>query len=284
MADDTVYISTPLNRAVALDAESGRLIWIFDPLAYREGPIATSMGFIHRGIALWRNPQTKEARILLNSRHRLYSIDAANGQQMEEFGNGGFVDLSQELGRRIFAPHRASTSPPLVYRDLVIVGNSVSDIGVYPNDPPGHVRAYDIRTGKIVWKFHTIPQDGETGNDSWERGSWRTAGHVNVWAPMSVDTDADMLYLPVSAPSNDYYGGRRLGDNLFSDSLVCVQASTGHLKWWYQTVRHDLWDYDPASAPILADLWLANGVMKSVIVLTKTGYIFGFDRYSGEPL
>jgi quinoprotein glucose dehydrogenase len=282
MIDDVLYLSTPYNRVVALDARSGRERWSFDPEAYRDGQPASGQGFVHRGVAAWRD--NERLRIFMNSRHRLISLDATTGEPVGTFGRDGEVDLGEGLVWTINRKHYASTSPPVVYRDLVIVGNGVGDRLTYKNDPPGDVRAYDARTGRLVWTFHTIPQPGEFGNETWENGSWAYTGHTNVWAPMTLDEARGLLYLPVTTPSNDYYGGRRPGANLFAESLVCLDAATGQRKWHFQVTHHGLWDYDLASPPNLVTLTVDGRTIDAVVLLTKQGFAFVFDRVTGEPV
>lgn len=282
MIDGVLYVSTPYNQVAALDPETGRERWRFDPRAYRDGQPASGQGFVHRGLAAWRDGS--RLRLFLNTRHRLIALDAATGTPVESFGTKGEVDLSQGLVWTINARHYASTSPPVVYQDLVIVGNGVGDRLTYRNDPPGDVRAYHARTGKLMWTFHTIPQRGEFGNTTWDNGSWQFTGHTNVWAPMSLDDTRGLLYLPVSTPSNDYYGGRRPGQNLFAESLVCLDARTGERKWHYQLVHHGLWDYDPPAAPNLVTISVDGRRIDAVVQLTKQGFAFVFDRVTGEPV
>ncbi len=247
---------------VALDAETGTEIWSFDPKAYEDGQPPNGTGFVHRGVAAWRDGES--LRIFMNSRYRLFCLDAATGKPVPTFGDSGSVDLSRGLVWEINKKHYTNTSPPIVYNDLVIVGNGVADRLVYPNDPPGDVRAFDARTGRQVWSFRTIPQQGEYGNDTWGNGSWKFTGHTNVWAPMTLDAARGLLYLPVSTPSNDFYGGRRPGANLFAESLVCLDAATGRRKWHYQIVHHGLWDYDLPSPPNLVSITVAGpGSMRS---------------------
>ena len=282
MIDNVLYVSTPYNRVVALDAESGREIWAYDPKAYEDGAPSSGQGFVHRGVAAWRDGG--RLRIFLNSRYTLISLDAQTGQPIESFGQHGRVDLSAGLVWPINAKHYAQTSPPVVYKDLVIVGSGIGDRLMYRQDPPGDVRAFDARTGKLAWTFHTIPQPGEFGNDTWKEGAWAYTGHTNVWPPMTLDEQRGLLYMPVSTPSNDYYGGRRLGDNLFAESLVCLDAATGKRKWHFQIVHHGLWDYDPPAPPNLVSIQVNGRKIDAVVQLTKQGFAFVFDRVTGKPV
>ena len=282
MIDDVLYVSTPYNRVVALEAASGREIWGFDPRAYDDGQPASGQGFVHRGVAAWRDHGA--LRIFLNTRHRLICLDAKTGRPVTTFGTGGEIDLSEGLLWPINKKHYANTSPPVVYKDLVILGSGVGDRLTYKNDPPGDVRAFDARTGKLAWSFHTIPQPGEFGNETWKDGAWKFTGHTNVWAPMTLDAERGLVYMPVSTPSNDYYGGRRLGQNLYGESLVCLDAATGRRKWHFQIVHHGLWDYDPASPPNLVTLRVNGRRVDAVVQLTKQGFAFVFDRVTGKPV
>jgi glucose dehydrogenase len=282
MIDNVVYLSTPYNRVVALDAESGRELWAYDPKAYEEGPVASGQGFVHRGVAAWRDGD--KLRIFMNSRYHLICLDAKTGQRVESFGTRGAVDVGENLVWPIQKTHYSNTSPPIVYKDLVILGSGVGDRLMYRNDPPGDVRAFSAKTGKMVWSFHTIPQKGEYGSETWGKEAWAYTGHTNVWAPMSLDEQRGLLYMPVGTPSNDYYGGRRLGANLFGEALVCLDAATGKRKWHFQLVHHGLWDYDPASPPNLVTLQVRGKKVDAVVQLTKQGFAFVFDRVTGEPV
>jgi quinoprotein glucose dehydrogenase len=284
VADGVMYLSTPYNRVVALDAASGRELWAYDPEAYRDGQVPNGTGFVHRGVALWRNARSGALRVLMNSRYRLVELDARTGTPVPEFGDGGIVNLLDGLQWPVDPKHYTNTSPPVVYRDLVIVGNGVADKLIYRRDPPGDVRAYDARSGRLVWSFHTVPRDGELGADSWGNASNQYTGHTNVWAPMTLDPKRGLLYLPVSTPSNDYYGGNRPGANLFADSLVCLDASTGARRWHYQLVHHGLWDYDMPAPPSLVRIARRGRAVDAVVQLTKQGYVFVFDRVTGKPL
>ena len=288
--DGVMYLSTPYNQVAALDPTTGKELWRYDPKAYEDGQPANGQGFAHRGVAAWRDPTTAlgagrgALRIFLNARYKLIQLDAKTGTPVAAFGNDGVVDLSEGLVWAINKKHYTNTSPPIVYKDLIIVGNGVGDRLTYKNDPPGDVRAFHARTGKLVWKFNTIPQRGEFGNNTWDAGSWQFTGHTNVWAPMSLDESRGLLYMPVSTPSNDYYGGRRPGQNLFAESLVCLDASTGQRKWHYQIVHHGLWDYDPASPPNLVTITVDGKRIDAVVQLTKQGWAFVFDRVTGRPV
>lgn len=282
MIGDTLYFSTPFNRVVAMDASTGRTHWIYDPGAYRAGQPSNGTGFVHRGVATWSDG--KRRIVFMNSRWNLIALDAATGKPVRSFGDTGVVDLTARLRRPVVKRHYTNTSPPVVYRNLVIVGNGVGDRLRYPGDPPGDVQAFDVRTGTRVWSFHTIPDSGEYGVETWEDGSWRTAGHTNVWAPFSLDAERGLLYLPVSTPTNDWYGGERKGDNLFAESVVCLDARTGKRKWHYQVVHHGLWDYDPPAPPVLGTIRVNGKRIDAVAVPTKMGYLFVFDRVTGKPV
>ncbi|HYU78103.1 MAG TPA: pyrroloquinoline quinone-dependent dehydrogenase [Vicinamibacterales bacterium] len=283
MIDDVLYVSTPYNRVVALDPKSGREIWRYDPEPFKEGQPPNGTGFVHRGVAAWRD-EAGNLRIFMNSRYRLISLDGRSGQPVAAFGNKGIVDLTKGLSWEVNPRHYTNTSPPVVYKNLVILGNGVGDRLTYRNDPPGDIRAFDAHTGKIVWTFRPLPQPGEFGHDTWGGDAWRFTGHTNVWAPMSLDDTRGLLYLPLSTPSNDYYGARRPGANLFAESLVCLDAATGLRKWHFQIVHHGLWDYDLASPPTLAPIAVGGKRIDAVVQLTKQGFAFVFDRVTGEPV
>ena len=284
MTGGALYLSTPYNRVIALDPETGRERWSYDPKAYADGQVPNGTGFVHRGVALWRDRRTGRLRVFMNSRYRLISLDAETGKPVQSFGDNGFVTLTNGLRWEVNPKHYTNTSPPVLYRDLVIVGNGVADRLVYKKDPPGDVRAFDARTGKLVWAFHTVPWKGEFGNDTWGNGSEMYTGHTNVWAPMSLDEARGLVYLPVSTPSNDFYGGARPGANLFAESIVCLDANTGRRKWHFQLVHHGLWDYDPPSPPNLVTINVNGKKIDAVVQLTKMGFVYVFDRVTGQPV
>ena len=283
MIDDVLYVSTPYNRDVALEARTGRELWRYDPEPFKDGQPPNGTGFVHRGVAAWRD-EAGQLRIFMNSRYRLICLDGKTGAPVATFGHDGIVDLVAGLSWKGDRRHYTNTSPPVVYRNLVILGNGVGDRLVYRNDPPGDVRAFDARTGKVVWTFRPIPRPGEFGHETWGNGSWEFTGHTNVWAPMSLDESRGLLYLPVSTPSNDYYGATRPGANLFAESIVCLDAQTGQRKWHYQLVHHGLWDYDLPAAPVLASIAVNGRRIDAAVQLTKQGFAFVFDRVSGDPV
>jgi quinoprotein glucose dehydrogenase len=214
--DNVLYLSTPYNRVEALDAITGKELWSYDPKAYELGQVPNGTGFVHRGVAYWYDAQTKLGRILMNSRGQLLELDAATGKLVKEFGDNGIVNLLTGFRWSVDPKLYTNTSPAVIYKNLVIVGNGVADKLAFKKDPPGDVRAFDAHTGKLVWTFHTVPHAGEFGSETWEDGANEFTGHTNVWAPMTLDQTRGLLYLPVSTPSNDFYGGRRAGKDLFA--------------------------------------------------------------------
>ena len=282
MVDGTVYVSSNYNRVAALDAETGAVRWVFDPRAYADGMPALGGGFRHRGVTMWRDGES--LRIFLASRHRLFCLDAQTGQVVPAFGDDGVVDLSRDLIWPIDRSHFEFNAAPVIYKDLVIVGSAVGDRVIYRRAPPGDVRAYDARTGALVWSFHTIPQEGEFGSQTWENEAWRHVGATNVWAGVTVDEERELVFLPVGNPTNVYYGGQRLGDNLFAESLVALDANTGERAWHFQIVHHGVWDYDLPTQPMLTPVTVEGRRIEAVTQLTKQGLVFVFDRVTGEPV
>ncbi len=283
MIDGVAYLTTPYNKVVALDAETGRQLWVYDPQAWdEEGQATNPVGYVHRGVTAWRDGG--KLRLFATTHFKLTQLDASTGKPVLQFGDNGAVDLSQGLIWEINKRDVTNTSPPMVYRDLVIVSNSVDDRVIHKNDPPGDIRAYNARTGKRVWTFHTIPQAGEPGNETWQNDSWKFIGHANVWSWITMDEKRGLLYFPVGTPSNDFYGGQRPGANLYGESLVCLNANTGKLVWHYQLVHHGLWDYDLPAPPNLVTLNINGRKVDAAVQLTKMGYIFVFDRVTGKPL
>ena len=281
-----LYYASPFNILVALDGASGEELWTFDPEAWRIEP--RFLGNL-RGASYWTDGAV-ERIFLATSTAYLYSIDAKTGLPDPAFGQDGRVDLGASLRRPLTDGDRWNygvTAPPVVCRGVVAVGSAIGDWRGRPPaeyTPPGDVQAFDARTGDKVWEFRTIPQAGEYGNETWESDAWKTYGAANVWASMTADEELGYLYLPVSTASHDYYGGERPGDNLFSESIVCLNAETGERVWHYQLVHHGLWDYDPPAPPVLLDVEVEGRLRQIVAVLTKQAFCFVFDRKSGEPI
>ena len=235
-------------------------------------------GLNSRGVAFWKG-EDGETRIFVAGRQRLFAVNARTGQAISTFGSSGSAALNVDLGREVLRLHTQSTSPPVVYKNLVIVGSGVPDRLEYRGDPPGTVQAFDVRTGKRVWVFFTIPQSANAfGANTWQNGSWKYAGHANVWAPIALDEARGLLYLPTTTPSGDYWGGWRPGANLFAESLVCLDANTGERKWHFQAVHHGLWDYDFASPPTLATIRVDGKTIDAVAQVSKQGFTYVFDR------
>ena len=292
MIDNIVYVSTMYTRVVALDADTGEQLWAFDPEAWRTGPEGGPPGgFKHRGVAVWPANANRaagageEMRVFINSRDSLYALNAADGTPIDSFGDGGRVLLTGNFPNPVTHEMFDQTSPPVVFEDLVIVGSRVPDRIQQRFDTPGSVQAFDVHTGERRWVFYTVPQSNDAfGADTWEGGSWRFTGHANVWGLMSLDAERGLLYLPTSTPSSDYWGGRRLGANLFAESLVCLDARTGEREWHFQAVHHGLWDYDFTSAPNLATLTVDGRTIDAVAEVSKQGFAYVFDRVTGEPV
>ena len=285
MVDGVIYISTPFYQAAAIDAANGETLWVHDPRSYASGIPIMMLGFSSRGLAYWS--EDEQSRVIWGTGDGyLLQVDAVTGEPIEEFGNSGRVDLIAGIPRaRRRAPINYSiTSSPMIIRDVIVVGSAISDQPEYKEMPPGHVRGFDVHTGELLWTFHTIPQPGELGNDTWENGSWEYSGHANVWTLMSADEETGYVYLPIGSPTNDFYGGHRLGDNLFANSLVALDATTGKRVWHYQFVHHDIWDSDLPAAPNLIDITVDEKRIKAVAQVTKHGFVFVFDRVTGEPV
>src|SRR2546425_5341915 len=278
--DDLLYFSTPSNRVIALEAETGQEIWQFDPQAGRAGP---RQFFQHRGVAYWQSKTGGEGRILYGTFDgRLIALDAKTGKLCREFGKDGAVDLRAGVADAYPGAEYSVTSPPAIYQDLVITGAAVPE---YPSKgPSGEVRAFDVRSGKLVWTFHTIPQPGELGHESWEGDSWRDRTGANVWSVMSVDVERGLVFLPIGSASYDFYGADRRGQNLFANCLVALDAASGKLVWYFQTVHHDIWDYDLPAQPVLINVRREGREIPAVAQVTKMGFVFILDRITGKPL
>ncbi|MEQ8313794.1 MAG: pyrroloquinoline quinone-dependent dehydrogenase [Gammaproteobacteria bacterium] len=280
--DGVLYVPTSFGRVAALDAASGDSLWTFDTRAWEAGRPA-NLGYNTRGVAYWEQGGKKRLFYATNDSH-LWSIDAETGTADGDFGEGGRVDLTLGLGKSFLREDYGVVSPVLVTNDKVIVNSIINDGPRSIDMPPGHVRAFNPHSGEMEWIFHTIPQPGEYGNDTWEQGSWEYSGNTNSWTIMSADDELGIVYIPVGTPTNDWYGGKRLGDNLFAESLVAVNAGTGERLWHFQAVHHGLWDYDLPAAPTLVDITVDGRPIKAVAQVSKQGFTYVFDRVSGEPV
>jgi quinoprotein glucose dehydrogenase len=282
MIDGVLYVTTPYNNIAALDAESGKELWRFDGEGYKLGQLLSASGWKLRGTAFWRDGD--KLRIFLNSRHRLFKLDAKTGKPVTDFGNQGWVSLVDGMPRMGDITHYTQSSPPVIYKDLVIMGSQIPD-RVQIANPVGQVQAINARTGKRAWVYSVIPQNAkDPGAETWEKESFKDSGHGNVWAPMALDEARGLLYLPTTTPSSDYYGGKRPGANLFAESLVCLDVNTGKMKWYFQTVHHGLWDWDIPAQPNLVTITVDGKKIDAVAQVTKRGDTFVFDRVTGKPV
>jgi quinoprotein glucose dehydrogenase len=274
MIDGVLYAGNGVGFVEAFDPATGATLWVEPPLG--TGP-SGYRGASTRGIGYWGDGAN--ARILTQHNEYLFALDPKSGKPIPSFGDAGRVNLSTSYG----VPY-TWTGAPFVIGDVVVLGSSPLDEFANKEAPRSDVRAYDVRTGKLRWMFHVIPQAGELGVETWENESWRYTGHAPVWSLISGDPELGLVYLPITAPTNDMYGGHRLGDNLFTQSLVAVEAATGRRVWHFQTVHHDLWDFDPPAPPILMDITVEGRPIKAVVLLTKQSFAYVFDRASGEPV
>ncbi|MCC6367470.1 MAG: pyrroloquinoline quinone-dependent dehydrogenase [Bryobacterales bacterium] len=278
MVDGVLYFTTAFNRLIALDADTGQQKWAFDPKISRT--VSRNL-FIHRGAAYWTDGRQK--RLYYGTLDGdLFAIDANSGEPAAGFGNKGKVDLKEGMLIPGGSESYGMTSPPAMYRNLVICGSIVPD--GEPQGPSGDVRAFDALTGKLVWRFHTVPQPGEFGHDTWEGEGWKNRGGTNAWSILSVDEERGIVFLPLTSPSTDFWGGDRKGMGLFGDSLVALDAATGKRLWHFQTVHHNVWDYDLPAQPVLVEVKRNGRLVPTVAQVTKTGFTFLFDRMKGTPV
>lgn len=277
IVDGVLYGTSPQLKLFALDAATGRELWRFDPFAGSDSP--NSLG-VNRGVVFWR--EGGDRRVFFTADHFLYAVDARQGTLVESFGDRGRVDLKEGLGRDVGRLSVLSNTPGAVFGNLLFMPMRLGE-GPAPA-APGHIRAYDLRTGRLVWRFHTIPHPGEAGYETWPPDAWQHVGGANCWAGMAVDVGRGIVFVPTGSAAFDFWGGNRLGDNLFANCLLALDAHTGRRLWHFQFVRHDLWDRDPPAPPNLVTLRRDGRQIDAVAQVTKSGHVFVFDRETGEPL
>jgi PQQ-dependent dehydrogenase (methanol/ethanol family) len=276
--DGVMYIPSPMSRLFALDAETGEKLWVFDSGFDRKTPRNL---YVNRGVSTWTDGK-RRLIYLGDIQGRLWAVDAKTGKLDPAFGDAGHLDLRAGMADGFPQLQYGLTSPTSVCGDVVVAGSLVSDS--QPHGPSGDVRGFDTRTGKELWRFHTVPRDGEPGSETWEPGSRKDRGGLNVWSFMTVDDERSLVFLPLTSPSYDVYGGDRKGANLFGDSVVALECKTGKMRWYYQTLHHDLWDYDLPAAPVLAEVKRDGKTIPAVAQVTKQGFVFVLDRETGKPL
>jgi quinoprotein glucose dehydrogenase len=277
VVEGVLYGTSPQLKLFALEAATGKRLWQFDPFGARRGN--ASLG-VNRGLVYWRDGADR--RILFTADHFLYAVDAATGRAVPGFGDQGRVDLKEGLERDVSKLSVLSNTPGAVYRNLLILGTRVSE-GPGPT-APGHIRAYDIRTGRQVWIFHTIPRPGEFGYETWPPEAWKHIGGANCWTGMAVDQKRGLVFCPTGSAAFDFWGGNRIGQNLFANCLLALDANTGKRVWHFQFVHHDLWDRDLPAPPNLLTVERDGRKIDAVAQATKSGHVFVFNRETGEPL
>jgi len=282
MVNGVLYTVTSLGTFFAIDPTTGRTLWQYDPEVWKVGR-PPNLGFTHRGVAYWTDGTAKR---IISGTHdaRLISIDAETGKPDPAFGVGGRVDVIEGLPYAERVRNYAINSTPVVVKNVVIAGSNITDGPLVKEQPRGDIFGFDVRTGRKLWTFHSVPQPGEFGHESWENGSADYTGNTNVWSMITVDESLGYVYLPFGTPTNDYYGGHRPGDGLFGESLVCLDATTGKRVWHFQGVHHGLWDYDFPAAPILVDITVGGRRISAVAQVSKQGFVYVFDRKTGTPV
>ena len=293
MVGGRLFINMPTSQGAAIDAATGETLWIYNPKSYEAGTTTMTATWNQRGVAYWSDgPARTDERVLWGTGSGyLVCVDAKTGRPCPDFGDGGQLDLMRDIPRAergardwLNALLYSVQSPPLVVGDTIITPSSISSYNVTKEAPPGWMRGFDVRSGRTNWTFHTIPRSDEFGNDSWEGDSWRHTGKVGVWTMMSADPELGLLYLPTNTAAPDYYGGHRLGDNLFAESVVALDIETGERQWYFQAVHHGLWDYDFPAPANLVDVVVDGRPVKALAQISKQGFTYVFDRRTGEPI
>jgi quinoprotein glucose dehydrogenase len=271
VVDGVLYATTPKLRVMALDAETGREIWTFDP----SGGAAPQRRYRHRGVTVYQD------RVFFTHRNFLWALDRKTGKPIPSFGSEGHIDLREGLDRPVEKMSVSASSPGVIFEDMIIMGSTVPE--TLPGSP-GHIRAFDTKTGKLRWIFRTIPRPGEFGYDTWSKDSYLVSGGANAWAGLSVDAKLGMVFAATGSASFDFYGANRIGDNLFANCVLALDARTGKRVWHFQGVRHDTWDLDFPAAPSLVTVTRDGKPVEAVAQITKTGYVYMLDRRTGKPL
>ena len=283
MVDGLLYVSTCFGQVAAIDAGSGETVWEYDPKTYVKLRRPANLGWQHRGVTYWNDGA--DGRILIAVHDlRLIALNAKSGLPISGFGDDGIVDLSTSLGRRVGPRVISHSSQVAICRDTIVVGHVVGDGVNVKEGAPGHVRGFDVETGALKWLFHTIPQEGEFGNETWLESSWKYTGAANQWTQMAVDNELGYVYLSTGTPTSDFYGGHRPGDGLFGESIVCVNGETGERVWHFQAVHHGLWDYDFPAAANLMDITVDGRKIKALAQISKQAFTYVFNRETGEPV
>ena len=292
MIKGVLYTTGGTRRSViALDARTGELIWAHSLREGRRAAVAPRQ-LSGRGVSYWTDGKSDERILYVTTGYRLVALNAKTGAMINSFGTNGVVDLKVGVVKGINQPIDLETgeigvhSTPTVVGDIAIIGSAMREGATVSthNNTKGLVRAFDVRTGKQIWRFNTIPAPGEFGTDSWQEDSWAINGNVGVWNQITVDEELGLVYLPVETPSSDYYGGHRPGNNLFAESIVAVELKTGTRRWHYQLVHHPIWNYDMPAPPILADVTVDGRPRKVVAQLTKQAWVYVLDRITGQPV
>lgn len=275
--NDILYATSPGLKTFALEAKTGKQLWVFDPFEKNLGG-----GGYNRGLTYWENKD--EQRIFMFAANRMIALNAKTGKQIMDFGDRGYVDLNKNLRNTGLVNHPEdvrNSSPGIIYKDLIIIGSLVSE---YYEGSPGHLRAYDVRTGKLMWIFHTVPEPGEFGYDTWGKDSYKDLGGCNAWSGLSIESRRGMVFASTGTPAFDFHGDERMGQNLFGNSVIALNAASGKLIRYYQVSHHDLWDYDLSAPPNLVTIKKDGRLIDAVAQTTKQEYIFILDRETGKPL
>ncbi len=286
MIDGLLYGTTPTLKLFALNAATGKQVWLFDPASEDTSAKNDPFAFfkVTRGVMYWQDDAGKDKRIIYSAGSKTYAINASDGKPVRSFGNNGYIDLTQNLDRDsgTYNSYIAATTPGVIYKDVLISGMRVSESA---DAAPGHIRGYDVRTGKLKWIFHTIPHPGEKGYETWpDKDAWKKLGGANNWAGMALDEDRGIVYVPTGSIGGDFYGSFRKGQGLYANSLIALDAATGKYLWHYQVVHHDLWDRDLPANPNLVTINHNGKKIDAVAQITKHGYVFLFDRTNGQPI